>query len=230
MYRTYGASHALEAPQPVPRPYPFVRDNFYSANIPGDRQNFYGAGNFVQPSTPFKSTEDIAEVERLKAIRRKEEIKQYHLNQPFLLTGNLRRRFDTERNKNHVRFDDSGLWTPRQNLPPREYRMVGPDGNEVLRVLQDESILQKDTALSEILALISLATEERLRILVEEAAVLARTRRVESLGLAPPELRENGTTREEPLNGLPTPSNSAVSPKANPLKRESEAESSSSAL
>ena len=225
MYRSYGANQnqAQEAPQTMSLPHPFPRDNYYSPNVPGDRQSFYGAGNLNQPPGPYKSAEAIAKAEKKKAVRRREEMKQYHLNQPFLLTRNLRRRFDAEKNKNHVKFDDSGLWIPPTNAPPQEYRVVGSDGVEVVRVLQNEEILSKDSTLSEILSLISLATEERLRVLIEDAAILARTRRTNSLGIVPSDLVENAEGKdnsETNENGLPTPSNSATLPKANPLKRE----------
>ena len=220
MYKSYQGSQQQEPSQTMSRPYPFPRDNYYSANVPGDRQGFFGAGNLSQPAGPYQSLEAIAEIERKKAIRRKEEIRQYHLNQPFLLTGILRRRFDEERNKSHVRFDDSSFWTQTQRLsgPPREYRISGPDKNEVVRVLQNEEILSKDSTLAEVLALISLATEERLRILIEDSAVIARSRRVGSLGLAPPDLSEEAAANGETANGLPTPSNSAVSPNSGSLK------------
>lgn len=173
-------------PEQPARPYPFPRDHYYSPHVPGDRSSFYGAGTFNQ--APYQSSESIIEAEKKRAVRRREEIRQYHLNQPFLLTGNLRRRFDREKNKNHVRFDDSGLWTPRAPMAPREYHIVGPDGNHVLRLLHQQDILQKDTTLAEILALISLATEERLRVLIEDAALLARERKSGSLGMVPPDL------------------------------------------
>ena len=219
--RQYGTNQLQEAANNTPTPYPFSRDNHYSPYVPGDRQSFYGAGIFNQPPAPYKSVEAIAEEEKKRAIRRKTEIKQYHMNDPFLQTGVLKRRFDLEKNKSHVKFDDVGLLVRGQNQPPREYRMHGPDGNDVVRLLQNEDILQFDSTLVEILALLSLATQERMRLIVEDAAVLARGRRVQALGVAPPELDglAGGEQSSEAADTLPTPSNSAVSPSSNPLKR-----------
>ena len=128
----------------------------------------------------------------------------------------------TEVNKNHIKFDDTGLFLPKEppNLP-QESTVSGPDGHAVKVSLQSQGILSLDTALVEILSLLSLATEERMRMLVEDAATLARGRRVGALGIIPPDL--DGLTAEgktsDTAHALPTPRDSAVSPSSNSLKR-----------
>lgn len=210
-----------QQPQSTPSPYPFPRDNYYTSNTPGDRQSFYGSGFFNQPSKPYQSVEELADLERTKAIRRKAEIRQYHLNDPFLQTGNLQTKFETERRKHQVTFDDSGFLLARPPFTPHEARIVGPDGNEVIKILQDEIILQKDAAQVEILALISLAAQERLRILIEDAAVLAKQRQVGALGIAPKQFLALSEGKEgDASNVLPTLGESAVAGKAGVLKRE----------
>lgn len=200
----------------VPTPYPLSRDNHYSPYVPSDLQGFYGAGFYNQAPVPYKSPEAFAAEERKQAIRRKAEIKQYHLNDPFLLPGTLRRKMVTEVNKNHIKFDDSGLFLPKEPPdPPQESTVSGPDGHAVKVSLQNQGVLSLDTALVEILSLLSLATEERMRMLVEDAATLARGRRVGALGIIPPDL--DGLAGAS--NALPTPGDSAVSPNSNPLKR-----------
>ena len=99
--------------------------------------------------------------------------------------------------------------------------MQGPDKNVQVKMVTTGEYLHTDSPYVEILSLLSLATEERLRGLVEDAATLAKGRRMGSSGVVPIELADlaTGNGASEMVTGLPTPSNSAVSPTANPLKR-----------
>ena len=220
--RQYGARQSNELANTTPTPYPFTRDNHYSPYVPGDRQSFYGAGFYNQPAVPYKSAELMAEENKKRRIRDRAEIKQYHLNDPFLLAGTLRKKMLTEVNKYHIKFDDSGLFLPKNPPdPPQKRTFYGPDGHGVEKRLYNQAILQHDSTLVEILSLLSLATQERMRMLVEDAATLARGRRVGALGIVPSDLDGllEGNETSEAANALPTPGDSAVSPSSNPLKR-----------
>ena len=203
--------------------YPFSRDNFYSHNVPGDRSSFYGAGSFSQASQPNQTAEEIAEMETKRALRRQAEIKQYHLNKPFLQSGSLQRRLHKEALSMQVQIQgENAILKPTQpRVAPQQLTVNGPDEHEVLKIVNGEPLLGLKNGLADILTLISLATEERLRLLVEDAAVLAKGRRIGSHGLAPSDLVDLAAEAGvgDTANGLPTPSNSAVSPKENPLKR-----------
>lgn len=196
--------------------------NFYSPNIPGDRSSFYGAGTFNQPAEPYRSAEEIAAADRKKALRRKAEIRSYHLNDPFLFAGSLSNRLLRQAQNLQVQVPKSGLLSnvSRQNVP-LQLLVHGPDKNENLKVVKGEQLLNTDGPFVEILSLLSLATEERVRGFVEDAATLARGRRVGSHGIVPADLTDlaTGEGATETANGLPTPGNSAVSPNSNPLKR-----------
>ena len=220
--RQHGAYQLIEPTSSNPTPYPLSRDNHYSPYAAGDRQSFYGAGFYNQPAVPYKSPEAFAAEERKQAIRKKAEIKQYHLNDPFLLAGTLRRKMVAEINKNHIKFDDAGLYLPKEPPnTPQERTISGPDGHTVKVSLHGQGILSLDSTLVEILSLLSLATEERMRMLVEDAATLARGRRIGALGIVPADLDGlgAGNKNSEAANALPTPGDSAVSPSSNPLKR-----------
>lgn len=197
-------------------------DNFYSSNIPGDRNSFYGAGTFNQPAEPYRSAEEIAAANEKKALRRKAEIKSYHLNDPFLFGGSLSNRVLRQAQSMQVEVPRNGLFSnvSRQNVP-HQLLVHGPDKNENLKVVKGESLLNTEGPYVEILSLLSLAAEERMRSLVEDAASLAKGRRMGSHGIVPVELADlaTGEGATETANGLPTPGNSAVSPKSNPLKR-----------
>ena len=200
--------------------YSTPADNFYSSNAPGDRNSFYGAGTFNQPAASYRSAEEIAASDRKKALRRKAEIKSYHLNDPFLLGGPLSQKLLTQAQNMQVQVPRNGLLVAKPN-GPHQLLVHGPDNNETLRMVKGQPLLHTEGSYVEILALISLAAEERMRGLVEDAATLAKGRRVGSHGIVPFDLAHlaTGEGAVETANGLPTPGNSAVSPKSNILKR-----------
>ncbi|KAL8939115.1 MAG: hypothetical protein Q9211_002890 [Gyalolechia sp. 1 TL-2023] len=194
--------------------------NFYSQNVPGGRDSFYGAGTFNQPAVPYQSAEEMAEVARKRGVRRKAEMEQYHLNNPFLFTGKLRQKMSVKARNERVQIPQGGLYHAQGQQEVQQF-VMGPDKHERLVTLKGEDLLNHDAPLVDILTLISLATEERLHSLIEDAGALAVERRRGSSGVAPPEFSDvaavNGAV--EAAAGLPAPGNSTVSPKANPLKR-----------
>jgi len=200
--------------------YPFSRDNYNSHNIAGGKESFYGAGNLNQPTGPNQS-EALEEAARDKEIRRKAAISSYHLNAPFLSPANLRRRLQKGLNNYQVKIDDTGLFRAQDQYPvPRKFAVAGPDKNEIIKVVRGQDLLRHDAPYAELLTMLSLATEERLRMFVEDAATLAKGRRVGSHGLIPRDLANVAVGGEamDAFATLPTPS-SATPPKINPLKR-----------
>lgn len=198
--------------------------NVLSQNFPGDKSSFYGAGTFNQAATPHQSIEDRAEIERRKATRRKAERRQYHLNDPFLLTGWVQRRITKLSHDMQVSVPNTGLLNSTNDMGQvTEIVVAGPDNHEVLTTLKGQDLLYQDSPLVEILTLLSLATGERVRALVEDAAALAKGRRVGSHGTVPSDLIDLAVGAGDfgSVTALPTPGNSAVSPKTNPLKRKS---------
>lgn len=200
---------------------PRIDYNHYSNNFPGDRNSFYGAGTFNQPAVPYQSTEERAKKEREQAERRKAERRQYHLNNPFLYTGPLQRRAEKQLRMHHLLANLPGHFKPSGAGQPVQVAVSGPDKQERLEVLTTQNIITLDSPWVEILTLLSLAAGERLRSLVEDAAALAKTRRIGSQGIVPADLQDLavGEGKVETVPALPTPSNSAISPQPNPLKR-----------
>ncbi|KAL9129296.1 MAG: hypothetical protein Q9217_002206 [Psora testacea] len=203
--------------------YPFSRDNSYSQNFPGDRGSFYGAGSFNQPPQLDQSADEIAEAERKRSLRKQAEIKQYHLNKPFLQTGSLQRRIHKDAHNMQVQIPgENAVLKPTQpRVAPQQIVVSGPDGHEVLKIVKGEPLLGLRNNLVDILTLISLATEERLRQLVEDAATLAKARRVGSHGLIPEDFVGLATRNDadRPVNGPLNASNNNVAHKENPIKR-----------
>ena len=198
---------------------PYNQFNTLSQNVPGDKNSFYGAGTFNQPAIPVKSLEQQAEEQRKRAVRRKAEREQYHLNDPFLFAALVRQRLVKHTHATHVSFPTDGLLTS-QGARPQKVAVTGPDQNEAIIMLNGQDLLYTASPMVELLTLVSLAAQERLRTIVEDTAAIAKGRRVGSHGVIPPELADLavGTVPPEPAS-LPTPGNSAVSPRTNPLKR-----------
>ncbi|MCJ1320104.1 hypothetical protein MMC15_005441 [Xylographa vitiligo] len=198
---------------------PYNQFNTLSQNVPGDKSSFYGAGTFNQSAAPVKSLEQQAEEQRKRAIRRKAERQQYHLNDPFLYGALVRQRLVKQTHATHVSFPTDGLLTS-QGARPQQVAVTGPDHNEAIMMLNGQDLLYTASPMVELLTLVSLAAQERLRTIVEDTAAIAKGRRVGSHGVVPPELADLavGNVLPEPVS-LPTPGNSAVSPRTNPLKR-----------
>ncbi|KAL8917685.1 MAG: hypothetical protein Q9208_007811 [Pyrenodesmia sp. 3 TL-2023] len=198
----------------------YSSSNYYSQNIPGSKDTFYGAGTFNQPAVPYQSAEQMADAARKRGLRRKAEMQQYHLNDPFLWTAKITQKMQVRSRNERVQLPKSGHYLSQGQQEVQQI-VFGPDKHERLVTLKGQDLLNHDAPLSDMLTLISLATQERLCSLVEDAATLAVERRRSSHGIVPPEFLDiaavNGAV--EAATGLPTPGNSAVSPKTNPLKR-----------
>ena len=193
-----------------------------SRNLVGDRDSFYGAGTFNQAVVSFKSAEEEADEAQKRAIRIRSERKQYHLNDPFLFGATVQRSIAKHAHSTQITVPQTGLLTSNRQTGQRiQVAVAGPDKHEVLTVLQGQDLLYQDAPLSEILTLVSYATQERLRMLIEDVATLAKGRRTNSHGIVSPELADIaiGHGLSEPVTALSTPGHSAVSPKTNSLKR-----------
>lgn len=211
--------HGSNLPSGGPAP---PNTNVLSQNIPGDRSSFYGAGTFNQPPGLYQSKEEQANADRKRAIQRKIERRQYHLNDPFLFTSWVQRRIAKQAHEHQITMPNTGLLSSTNRTgEPTEIAVTGPDKNEAIVTLKGQDLLYLDAPLVEILTLFSLATEKRLGALVGNAATLAKGRRIGSHGVVPADLLDlvTGDGAFETVNSLPTPGNSAVSPKTNPLKR-----------
>lgn len=217
----HDAGYLATAPNRWGPEYQYPKSNLYGHNVPGDQSSFYGAGTFNQQPVPDQSAEDIEAETHKRAVRRKTEIRSHHCNHAFLELKCLNGRLGKQAGAMQVNFPKAGLLASQPGQPPRRIALQGPDGNEVLKLVQKGDLLQTDAPLAEMLALISLAAEERVRGIVEDAATLTKGRMVGSHGLVPGELADlaNGNGPSESVSGLPTPGNSTASPNANPLKR-----------
>ncbi|KAL8805961.1 MAG: hypothetical protein Q9182_001618 [Xanthomendoza sp. 2 TL-2023] len=198
--------------------------NVYSQNLPRGRDTFYGAGSFNQPAVSYQSAEERAEADRKAAVRKKAEMAQYHLNEPFLRGMKVHNIMMTKARGCNITIPMEGLYHSQGQQQQQGQRLYvcGPDKHDRLVTLKGEDLLNHDAPMVDLISLLSLAAEERIRTLIEDAAALAKERKTGTHGIVPLELSDLAAVHvpsSETVNGLPTPGNSAVSPKASPLKR-----------
>lgn len=196
--------------------------NLLSQSTTGDRASPYGMMTPNQPAVAPQPAEDLAASAHRRAIRSRAEKLQHHASDPFLASGWVQQRLWHAVKREGITKSNPGLARFAGHAAGmNEISTPDLDINGLLSTSKGQDSLSHDAPLVEFFTLISLAAKERLRGLLEEAATLAKGRRMGSHGVVPLELTElaAGLGDFGAVTALPTPGNSAVSPKSNPLKR-----------
>ncbi|KAI9368421.1 hypothetical protein BJX61DRAFT_220224 [Aspergillus egyptiacus] len=167
----------------------------------GTQESFYTEPS-TQPPAPFKDPNEPTR-EDTEAARRA----QYHLQEPFLLTKVLEQRLQRRGFELGVRIPAEGLFHPVPGRP-QPIEVTGPDGSSVVRTGQ--TILNQEGApLVDILNLMSISCEERLRTVIDYSSTLAKSRRAHSHGMVPVEWEDLASARDKvdgSRDGSQTPS------------------------
>lgn len=152
----------------------------------GTQESFYTEPS-TQPPAPFTDPNEPSR-EDTEAARRA----QYHLQEPFLLTKILEQRLQKRGFELGVRIPSEGLFHPVPGRP-QPIEVTGPDGSSVVRTGQ--TILNQEGApLVDILNLMSISCEERLRTVIDYSSTLAKSRRAHSHGAVPIEYEDLAST------------------------------------
>ncbi|KAJ5948358.1 hypothetical protein N7466_001373 [Penicillium verhagenii] len=142
-----------------------------------------------QAQAPFKDPNEPTR-EDTEAARRS----QYHLQEPFLFAKLLEQKIQKRGFDLGVRIPSEGLFHPVPGRP-QPIEVTGPDGSSVIRTGQ--TILNQEGApLVDILNLMSLSCEERLRGIIDYSSSLSRSRQAHSHGVVPDEWQDVA----QPLN------------------------------
>ncbi|KAL4781413.1 hypothetical protein BJX76DRAFT_17182 [Aspergillus varians] len=158
----------------------------------GTQDSFYTEPS-TQPPAPFIDPNEPTR-EDTEAARRA----QYHLQEPFLLTKVLEQRLQRRGFELGVRIPAEGLFHPVPGRP-QPIEVTGPDGSSVVRTGQ--TILNQEGApLVDILNLMSISCEERLRTVVDYSSSLAKSRRAHSHGVVPIEWKDLASASDK-VNG-----------------------------
>lgn len=136
-----------------------------------------------QTPAPFKDPNEPTREDTVAARRA-----QYHIQEPFLLTKLLEQKLQKRGFDLGVRIPAEGLFHPVPGRP-QPIEVTGPDGSSVVRTGQ--TILNQDGApLVDILNILSISCEERLRGVIDYSSSLARSRRAHSHGTVPTEWKD----------------------------------------
>ncbi|KAI9730272.1 MAG: hypothetical protein M1834_006036 [Cirrosporium novae-zelandiae] len=191
---------------------------------PGPANTFYGAGPYNQPAVPYKSPEEIAQEQKRIAERKLAERRQYHLNYPFLDGRPLDKKIRDITYKHGAQPPGPNTVFHATKLNDGKYPSAdveSPDGS-VITIYKGEAIVDRNSPLVDIISLLSLACEEHVRGLVEDAAALAKGRQTGSQGVVPAEwtdLALEGGADAQTASTAKGGWDSAMSPKSNTLKR-----------
>jgi hypothetical protein len=167
--------------------------NQWSQESYGAQPGFQPHGPLSQPAVSQKTVEDILKEKHRLAVRHFSEKKQQHLNDPFLHTGYVRDKLQRKTLEYQVRLDIKGYYDqatpkppPQTPQNPQATTMVGADGTGVI-VAKSTGTIEHGAPLVDLLSLLSLAANERLRGLLEDAHAISRARQFGSQGVVPPE-------------------------------------------
>ena len=188
-----------------------------------------GEGIFPDGSGPAQqsaSSHDFVNESWQEAIRAHASSKQLHLSNPFLNISVLLNQAWTRAYHSEVKIPNDGVQNPG-NRAPRERTSIqtraGADGSSITAFSVAGGVLRRDAPMSEILALLSLATEQRIRTLIEDAAAVAATRQAHAHGLVPIEWHDlsvsDPRTKSSSSKQATASNGTANTATGNPLKR-----------
>lgn len=133
---------------------------------------------------------------RERAAIAQAERRQHHLNNQFLLCNNVRKRMDKLAREQGVRLSVTGLLIRQEetavmtNGAGTEGIAAAGVGGQAKQEERPESMVTAGSPYEQIVSLISLASGERLRGLLEESFALARARRYGDHGRVPPDFAD----------------------------------------
>ncbi|GAB7353217.1 hypothetical protein MBLNU459_g3737t1 [Dothideomycetes sp. NU459] len=157
----------------------------------GSTQAFSGSGPISQPPASQESVEEELTRKHKLAARELAEKQQQHLRDPFLQSNIIRHRMHKIAYDQGVALNVEGLFDKIPERPQNVHGVTatGPNGTAAAS-LKAHGLLQETAPLADILALVSLAANERARALLDDAYAVARGRRCCSHGLVPPDLSD----------------------------------------
>ncbi|EUC39119.1 hypothetical protein COCVIDRAFT_103149 [Bipolaris victoriae FI3] len=199
----------------------------------GSFNNWNQQGHGAYQGTGPLSQEMTKEQQQAEFIRKHEqaarilnESAQHPLNDPFLSASVLRHRIAKRGYEHGIQINVDGLFDKIPDKGQQEITrstQTGANGEQIIG-LEAASLLNQNAPLVEILTLITLAAEERVRTLVEDSFALCQGRQNTSDGVIPPQMVDIAVIDENaqekmvrPVNILKTPweaPDSAVSPTA----------------
>jgi hypothetical protein len=224
--RNYGASFNSQASGSNSTP----NTSFNNWSQQGSHGAFQGTGPLTTGITQEQHDAEFLRKHE-QAARILNESAQQPLTDPFLAANVLRHRIAKRAYETGIQVNVDGLFDKIPEKTPRDSTrtvQAGANGEQVVG-LEAASLLNQNASLVEILSLLTLAAEDRIRSLVEDAFALSQGRQHTSHGVIPPQLVDIAAVDKNaepkmvaPVNILRTPweaPDSAVSPVTTASKR-----------
>jgi hypothetical protein len=204
--------------------------SFSNWNQQANHGAFQGSGPLSQPMTKEQQEAELLRKHE-QAARILNESAQQPLTDPFLMANVLRHRIAKRAYDYGIQVHVDGLFDKIPDKTPRDVTrtaQAGANGEQIVG-LEAASLLNQNAPLVEILSLLSLAAEDRIRTIVEDSFALSQGRQNTSHGIIPPQMLDLAEVDKEaepkmvaPTNILRTPweaPDSAVSPTTTANKR-----------
>jgi hypothetical protein len=224
--RNYGASFNSQASGSNTTP----NTSFNNWSQQSSHGAFQGSGPLSQGMSQEQHEAEFLRKHE-QAARILNESAQQPLTDPFLAANVLRHRIAKRAYETGIQVNVDGLFDKIPEKQPRDSTrtaQAGANGEQIVG-LEAASLLNQTAPLVEILSLLTLAAEDRIRTLVEDAYALSQGRQHTSHGVIPPQLIDIAEVDKNaeakmvaPVNILRTPweaPDSAVSPTATASKR-----------
>lgn len=203
--------------------------SFNSWNQQAGHGAFQGTGPMTQPLTPEQQEAELLRKHE-QAARILNESSQHPLTDPFIAANVLRHRIAKRAYDTGISVNVDGLFDKIPEKVPRDVDRKTREANgEQIIGLEAASLLNQNAPLVDIISLITLAAEERVRTIIEDAYALCQGRQHTSYGIIPPQLVDIAVVDKDaeaklapPVNILKTPweaPNNAVSPTTTANKR-----------
>ncbi|PNS17384.1 hypothetical protein CAC42_7067 [Sphaceloma murrayae] len=179
--------------------------NALSQTLPGSQMS--GHGSVSQPATTMQSIEAEIDRKHREAAMKYAKDHEQHLRDPFLMGNSMRHKIHKIAVDQGVHLDVKGLFEqprPPPRIPHTPQGVNGVvsvgDNHTGLASIRAKSIpevqhvvLDEGARYADILSVLSLAANERMRSLLDEAYTISRGRRLGSHGIVPPELADIAT-------------------------------------
>ncbi|KAG8624834.1 hypothetical protein KVT40_007901 [Elsinoe batatas] len=166
-----------------------------------------GNGPISQPPSSMESVEAEIERKHRDAAMKYAKEHEHHLRDPFLLGNSLRHKIHRIAVNQGVHLDVRGLYEPPKSAPKPPQRPQGVNGvyslgdkDTGVAAIRADSIpetqhafIEESARYADILSLVSLAANERLRSVIDDARKIARGRQLGSHGVVPPDFADIAT-------------------------------------
>lgn len=190
--------------QPASSAAPHGNFHTWAQSNLGSQPAFQGHGPISSPPRTQQSIEEEAEAKLRRAARAHAESRARELNDPFLKAGNIRNKLQQKTYQSQIRFSADGR--PGATDLPKYYGsvMTGSDGIGVVQA-HGSGLVHAGSPIEHLLALLSIATKERLRGILEDSIGVARSRRYGSHGLVPPDFASIATGEGQQQDAVAQP-------------------------